>query len=583
MRVRALPPIEELTMTLRTVPLSSLYPSKDNPRRQIDKKEIAGLAESIKTDGVLQNLVVEKHGDGTFRVISGSRRLLALKLLKRQGAIDEDYKVPVEIRRFEDGDALRIATIENVQRSDLEPIDEADAFAKMLQSGATIDDVAAKTGLSEQTIRRRLALADLCEEAKGAVQSGHLPLAIAEAMTLGTHDQQRSILHDLHDGAELDRDSIRDLLCAQKPSAAIAIFPLDQYSGTFTRDLFADQETTYFDDVDQFFTLQKQAVEELAATHRKKATWVDVFESYAVPWWQYGDAKKGKRSGVVINLHPSGTVEVKKGLLRHQVKQEVAETTKDTPAAPKQRPEVSSALVRYVALHKSIAVQAALLVNPRKAREVAALSLLLGLVPSKRLRIDVHPCLTAWDTSPSKPKALQYVSDELSRLSSLLGVQFDPCMRISASSDSDDTLLSLHRAVQSLSEENLDRLSTLLVLLSFGQNSIDALDTEKSFFNCIAHELVMAMRDWWRPDSEFLGLLRKEQLEALAIECAASLRMGKLKSYGKKELIEALAQYFARTADPQAQLDEYDEKGRSWLPGIMCFPARPIPTAKERA
>src|ERR1700719_421625 len=91
---------KESAMTLKTVALSALSPSKDNPRRHIDQDAIAGLAESIKTDGVLQNLVVAKNGDGKFRVVSGSRRFLALKLLKRQGVIEGDYKVPVEIRKF---------------------------------------------------------------------------------------------------------------------------------------------------------------------------------------------------------------------------------------------------------------------------------------------------------------------------------------------------------------------------------------------------------------------------------------------------------------------------------------------------
>jgi ParB family chromosome partitioning protein len=222
-------------MTLKNVALSALCPSKDNPRRHLDKDAIAGLAESIKTDGVLQNLVVEKNGDGMFRVVSGSRRFLALKLLKRQGVIDGDYKVPVEIRSLEEGDALRIATIENVQRADLDPIDEAEAFARMLQNGASLDDVSAKTGLSEQTIRRRVALSDLCDEVKDAIQKGEVPLGIAEAMTLGTHEQQRSLLSDLREGAELDRESIRDMLCAQRPSVAIAIFPLEKYSGTLIR------------------------------------------------------------------------------------------------------------------------------------------------------------------------------------------------------------------------------------------------------------------------------------------------------------------------------------------------------------
>ena len=558
-------------MTLKTVPLSALCPSKDNPRRQIDKDAITGLAESIKADGVLQNLIVQRNGDGKFRVISGSRRLLALKLLKRQGAIDGDYKVPVEVRAFQDGDALRIATIENVQRSDLEPIDEAEAFAKMLQDGATIDDVSAKTGLSEQTIRRRVALADLCEEVKEAVRTAEVTLGIAEALTLGTHDQQRSLLAEFREGAELDRESIREMLCAQKPSAAIAIFPLEQYTGTFTRDLFADEETTFFDDVDQFLALQKHAVEALAEKHRQKAAWVDVLNAYSVPWWQYGDARKGRRGGVVINLHPSGSVEVKKGLTRHQVKQEVVEATKETPEAPKERPEVSAGLIRYAALHKSIAVQAALLQNPRRAKEIAAVCLLLGLMPSKRLRIEVHPCLTAWDSSGTKPKALEIVSAELSRLSTLLGVQFDGCLRVASSNCSDDTPSALYQAVQGLSDDNLEKLCTVLVLLSFGQYAIDELDTDESLVSRVASDLGLDMRAWWRPDVEFLAFLRKDQLEAAAIESGASLRMAKLKSYGKKELVDALAQYFARTADPGAELDEHDQKGRGWLPGIMIF------------
>src|SRR6266571_435111 len=102
-------------MTLKTLPLSALCPPKDNPRRNIDQAAIASLAESIKTDGVLQNLVVEPDGAGKFRVISGKRRFLALKLLKRQGTIDGDFKVPVEVRKnLGNGDALRIATVENV-------------------------------------------------------------------------------------------------------------------------------------------------------------------------------------------------------------------------------------------------------------------------------------------------------------------------------------------------------------------------------------------------------------------------------------------------------------------------------------
>lgn len=83
-------------------------PYQGQPATSIDKNAIVRLADSIKTDGVLQNLIVEKAGEDKFRVVSGSRRYLALRLLKSKRIIDGDYKVPVEIRALDGDDALRI-------------------------------------------------------------------------------------------------------------------------------------------------------------------------------------------------------------------------------------------------------------------------------------------------------------------------------------------------------------------------------------------------------------------------------------------------------------------------------------------
>jgi ParB family transcriptional regulator, chromosome partitioning protein len=356
-------------MTLKSVPLWALCPPEGNPRRTVDDAKIASLAESIKTDGVLQNLIVEPAEGKTFRVVSGMRRFLALKLLEGQGAIDSSYKVPAEIRaNLKDGDDRRIAIVENVQRADLDPIDEAEAFAQILQNGGDLDDLSAKTGLSQQTIRRRLALANLCGTVKEALRKGELSLGIAESLTLGTEDQQQTLLNDIKEGAALDREAIREMLLTQKPSAAVAIFPLEKYTGTFTRDLFGDEESTFFDDVDQFFVLQNEAVEALAKKHCKIAAWVDVLNTYAVNWWLYREAEEGEPTGAVINLKPTGVVEVREGLARHEVKEEVVEATREAPEAPKERPAVSNGLIRYVTLQKSIALQAALLANPRKLK-----------------------------------------------------------------------------------------------------------------------------------------------------------------------------------------------------------------------
>lgn len=562
-------------MTLRRIALSELYPAKANPRRRVDREAIAGLAESIKTDGVLQNLVVEKEGDGKFRVISGSRRYLALRLLKRQRAIDGGYKVPVEIRTLTPDEALRIATVENVQRTELDPIDEANAFARLLQNGTTLDELSGRTGLSRRVIRRRLALSDLCKEVKAALQKGEINVRLAESLTLGTHQQQRSLLKDIRAGVDLDSDQVREMLCSEKPSAAIAVFPLEKYLGTFTSDLFAEQETTYFDDVEQFLALQQEAVHTLAEKYRKKAAWVDVFHSFSAPWWQYRHAEKGESAGVVINLKPNGRVEIKKRQARHEVEEEVAAVTQETPEVPKPRSIVSAALVRSAALHKSIAMQAALLQRPRKAMEVAAVSLLLAFVPEGRIRIAVHPCVTAWDSAEKKPRALEVVLAQVSRITSSTGLLLDSRGRLSGDGNESDISVGLYQRIQALSDEELGRLILSLIILSFGQADVEMGNDEKSLFNCVAIDIGLAMRDWWTPDEKFLSLMRKEQLKDVAITSGASRYTTKLNNLSKKELLASLVRHFERTANCDATNDEHDKKGHTWLPEIMAFAASP--------
>ena len=156
-------------MTMQTVSLSSLEPSRGNPRKTLDRRSLEGLAASIRNDGLLQNLVVSPlKGKGQhYRIVSGERRFRALKLLQQRGELDGDFAVPVEIRtRLSKDDSLRIATVENLQRQNLTPLEEAVALTKLIHKGATLDDVAARTGLSQTTIKRRLALNGLCDEAR---------------------------------------------------------------------------------------------------------------------------------------------------------------------------------------------------------------------------------------------------------------------------------------------------------------------------------------------------------------------------------------------------------------------------------
>ena len=136
-------------------------------------------------------------------------------------------------------------------------------MTKLIHKGATLDDVAAQTGLSQTTIKRRLALNGLCEETRAALALGIINLSQAEAMTLGSDEVQRSLLEEIERGCEFSADDIKATVLDDRPTVASAIFPLERYSGTITTDLFAEDETSYFDDREEFFRLQKEAVAQL--------------------------------------------------------------------------------------------------------------------------------------------------------------------------------------------------------------------------------------------------------------------------------------------------------------------------------
>ena len=562
-------------MTLTTVPLGALLAPKGNPRRTLDNAEVRSLARSIAVDGVLQNLIVRPEGEENYRVVSGKRRYLALKLLKKQGTIDETYQVPVEIKdELSDDDAFRLATIENVQREQLHPLDEAEAFARLLQSGGTIEAIVEKTGLSAQTVKRRLALASLAPEAKKALRDGAISRSVAEALTLGSHARQRQILESFEYGDQIDADDIRHMLLDEKPSVAVAMFPRERYTGALATDLFADEETTYFEDVDEFMRLQQAAVDELAERHRTTAAWVDVLNVYSVPWWQYRQADEGEPSGVVINLHPSGSVEVREGLARHRFEPRVVEATQETPMAPaprvRERPEFTTALLEYVVCQKSAAIQAALLANPRKAKEVAAMLLLLGLGYDQRIRLPIHRChfVPASEQDQRSYRAIDAIASELADRLGFSGKDGERGIdRLAAAGSA----VNLFVSISCLSDPELDQLLALVPILCFGQDDAARLDTEGSVMTLVAKQLDFAMRAWWTPDASFLAVLRRDQIVPIAVESGAAERLHGLHDRSKKDIIEAVAAYFREHSDPENP--DPDQRAKEWLPGIMGFPA----------
>ena len=564
-------------MTIQTVPLATIQPPQGNPRRKIDPGQIEGLAASIRQDGLLQNLVVIKGKGKQFRIVSGERRYRALKLLQQRGEIGNDFEVPVEIRdKLSKDDVLRLATVENVQRENLPPLDEAASFAALIHKGSSLDDLAAKTGLSPTTIKRRLALNELCDEAKEALSEGKVSLGQAEALTLGDHDAQRSVVEEIEQGhGPYSAADIRDHLLDDRPCVAMAIFPLEQYTGTITTDLFAEGETSYFDDAEQFMELQREAVAKLAKEHEGKAAWVEVTESHRVPEWQYRKTKKKKESGVLINLSPSGRVEIREGLAKPEIDPGTRAAIAENPAAPKKpKAAYSTPLCRYIGWHKSLAVQEMLLVNPRKAREIAVIDRLRNL--------DLHQGLKQLGKEEQPGSAYTALEAQGRLFAGWLGFKIGADESVWAKFPPQPVdVLALYEAVQGLSDNELEQLHTLLAAIVFGQAICERLDTQDSLFNRVARDLGADMRNHWKPDRAFLERRSREQLVAIAKDCGYADGIGSVGSFKKSELVSSLLRFFG-SAHAAAEPTPSQRKAREWLPEAMLFPAVD-PSAQDQA
>ena len=558
-------------MTMQSVSLSALEASAANPRRKIDGKTIEGLAASIRTDGLLHNLVVSpvkgKGRQERYQIISGSRRFEALRLLEQRGELPEDFTVAVEVRDDLSKDqTLRIATVENLQRQNMTPLEEAAALTKLVHKGVTLDDVVAQTGLSATTIKRRLALNGLFREAKSLLAKGGLTLSQAEALTLGSDEAQRSILEQIENGSDASAEDIKATLLDDRPTVALAIFPAEQYTGTITTDLFAEDETSYFDDAEQFMSLQKEAVAELVKHHEESAAWVDVTQGWHIPEWQYRKVRKNQKGGVLINLAPSGRVEIRQGLAKVRIEKETAKAIVENPVAPaKVKAAYAKPLCGYVAHHKAASVAEILLASPRAAQEVMIVRTLNSFRP--------HVSIKALAKEADPQGAYRVLETQARQFAGRFGFAVEEGESVWDSFPPPFTdELTLYEAVRSFSDHDLAELQTLLTALSFGQDKCERLDSGDSLFNRVARDLSVDMRNHWRPDASFLSKRNREQLVSIAVDCGYAEGKGQVSSYKKADLVNCLIRHF-QSAKAAAAPTPAQQKARDWLPEAMLFPA----------
>lgn len=162
----------------RLVPIGQLQPNPYQPRRHFPEEELQTLIRSVREKGILQPILVRpaKAGGDTYEIVAGERRWRAAQRCQL-------HEVPVIIRDFSDTESLEIAIVENVQRHDLNPLEEAYGYRRLLQEfGRTQEDVAKVVGKSRSHVANTLRLLDLPEGPQQMVVEGTLSAGHARAL-----------------------------------------------------------------------------------------------------------------------------------------------------------------------------------------------------------------------------------------------------------------------------------------------------------------------------------------------------------------------------------------------------------------
>ena len=267
---------------VRNIPLDRLILSPANVRKSpASAAEDAELKASIRAGGLKQNLIVcpvAGEQPERFAVTAGGRRLKALQELAAEGAIASDCELPCLVEQPDA--ALETSLMENTVRAAMHPADEFAAMAALIDSGATVEAVAVRFGVSERHVRQRLKLGKLAPELLDAFRAGSVNLEVITAFTLGAdHPAQLAVWGQIKEQHYVSPHQIRRLLTGSAVpldsdlGLFVGIEAYEAAGGRVTRDLFSGEDKGFLDDAALVNRLAIEKLEKKAAELRADWAW----------------------------------------------------------------------------------------------------------------------------------------------------------------------------------------------------------------------------------------------------------------------------------------------------------------------
>ena len=218
--------------TIQNIRLFLVTPSVMNPRKSFDKDSLQDLADNIQRQGLLQPItvrpvdrdVIDRNGNAhgvEYEIVCGERRYRACSLLKME-------TIPCIVREMTDDEAFDAMITENLQRRDVDPVEEAEAFRLLQERGQTVEDLALRFGKSQRYIRDRMRLVSLSQPLQQSLSAGQIPLRGAYLLSrLSEEDQQEFFKDNLDDGDNaptVSSDDVEDWIARHFRDLHEAIF-----------------------------------------------------------------------------------------------------------------------------------------------------------------------------------------------------------------------------------------------------------------------------------------------------------------------------------------------------------------------
>lgn len=544
---------------LQHIPLADLKVSKLNVRKH-GARDIDSLAASIAAIGVIQPLLVRKNCEG-FDVVAGQRRYLAARKLGAAAHPNADPLPCMVLAADDDAAAIEASLAENVERLPMDEMDQYEAFARLRAKGLDEAEIASHFGVSEQIVRRRLALAKLDPDIRRLYRAGEIDAATLHLLTLATRERQKAWLALATDPEQEPPPpwQLKAWLLggAEIPTSA-ALFDETEYDGAIVADLFGEQR--YFADPDAFWRLQNAAIAETRDRLLASGwTQVHVLErGTRLDTWDYESVTKADGGAVYIEVEGDGHVSIRKGL---QPRRKGARRRGDSTSEPcegstsVERPEMTQALASYTDLVRHSAVRLAVARTPK-----VALRLLLAHVIGGAKWWKVEPerqaphsdAIGAAIASLPTQAAFNTLRDEAM---SALGLGDDEESLV-AYDLSGARAAAVFAKLLEMPDKDVNRL--LAVVMA------ETLAAGTALIDTLGQQLAVDVGAQWQPDAMFFDLLRdRESIGAMLAEMIGKRAADSyLTATGtaKKDIMRK-----ALTGDGR-------NKVTGWLPRYMAFP-----------